>query len=759
MVTEYQPSGAWREVTRREPCTVCEGDHWCEIADDGTAHCMRVDNGGPAWDKRQGGWLHRPSGPRSIGPASTAPARLTPTPRAESADDATKHAVYTRLVELCPLSRADRDYLRDQCGHTDEMIAASGYATIPPQADQARLMTALVGEFGADTLRTVPGVVDVRHGHLRWRCPGLVIPVHDRQGRIRACRVRVPLANDDKSYFWLSSTRAGGPGSGAPAHVARPPTVRDHRVYVCESEKTANYLAHTLGATDVALAGQNNHGSALQVLAALRDEEGAEVAVLLFDAVDPTDKQAERKERDTEEQRQKLAAAVACLGYAVRIGRWAHADGKGPDDLLINGHTFSREVYTLPVDESGGRGSLGALATRTGDEEMVSVEPRFLAWLITRAAAAATLGARYHYVLAVAGDKALNDGQKLTEIALFARLPLRRPGTPTEPVTVAAATIARDLGSEVTRQKDGSLRPTKQNTVTKNLADLINLGVRTRDEVVTERIITVPNKRDKEGPPIQQTITTTSYAYHGSGSLPGQRMKRDEARAKATGARIDRERPRRCPSCYSDTLKPSAHVCLKCGRESSDVEATRAGQEIIDLGDGRFRHRDTDEIIVPGVAVVPAEEFETQYRNPVLAPDEAGLVDEDPDGIQYRIPVTIDHSEHGYRNPVLGPTPRPGNDEADHATRDADSGRRPWSEEFVREIVDAMDRRLAWATKDAEAAPLAVDYAAIDVAWAAEDAAALGRAIRATEGDYRARLVPARSDTPSAGPADERVYS
>jgi hypothetical protein len=331
--------------------------------------------------------------------------------------------------------------------------------------------------------------------------------------------------------------------------------------------------------------------------------------------------------------------------------------------------------------------------------DMVSINPHFLKALMLEASAATTMRARYHRTMAIVGDKAMNDGQKLTAIALSAKLPVCSANTTPAPVTVYAETIARDLGSKVTK-KDGKERPTKLGTVTKNLADLVNLGVCKREVVEQVKTITIPNKRDRLGQPIQETITVTSYAYQGGGSLPGQRMDRDEAREAATGAKADRERPR-CPRCYSTNLKPSSYVCLKCDTVSSDVATTRAGQEIVDHGAGQFRHRDTGEIVVPGVPIegdfatqppdtgiqyrgaqppkaeaepesnhtedanapIPADENtddvttgQSRDRIPVLASDE---FTEDrhaeEEGGQYRNPVTIVRRGQGYRIPVLAP--------------------------------------------------------------------------------------------------------
>jgi len=304
---------------------------------------------------------------------------------------------------------------------------------------------------------------------------------------------------------------------------------------------------------------------------------------------------------------------------------------------------------------------------------------RFLAKLMEEAGATRRLRARYHRVMAIAGDKAMNDGQKMTAIALSAKFPVGSTESTPTPVTVYAETLARDLGSKVTKQQDGKERPTKLGTVTKNLADLVDLGFCKREVVERVKTITIPDKFDSQGNPIKKDITTTSFSYIGGGSLPGQRMDRDEARNVATRAAADRSRPR-CPRCYSSNLKPSAHVCLKCGTVSSDVDATQAGQEIVAFGGGQFRHRDTGEIIVPGVptegdfasqppdtgiqyqeepSLVPESNVEAEPND--AAPGPVALPDEDtgaaPTSLtRYRNPVSLPRTYRSDRIPVSGQT-------------------------------------------------------------------------------------------------------
>ena len=621
MVAERRP---WHRVSRRERCPICDDhDSACLIFENGDVLCAHVTSNEPVDHFLGLCYRHRADDtarPHSWDVRSPAPS----TPKAESADAATKHAVYTRQLELCPPSRADRDYLVTKAGHTDAMIDGN-YGTLPSQDNQKALIATLSEEFGAEALATVPGIITT-NGHLRWNGAGLLIAHRDLQGRIQALQVRVALPDGGKVYRWLSSTKVGGPSSGAPAHVARSPVVHDHRILVCESGKTATYLAHTLGATVVGMAGLSNHGPALQILAALAKHEDAEVAVLLFDAVDPADPDAARKEALTEQQRQALAASVSHLGYHVKIGRWAHVDGKGPDDVLIAGHTFTRERYTRPADESGQGARLFRPATGA---EMITVDPRFLIKLMSETAAALTLRVRYNRLQAILKDKVLNDGQKLTAIALSAHLPAPVGHEPPPPQKVCAETIARHLGAIDLPQKNGSKRLTKVNTVTKNLADIVTLGVCSRDEVTELRVIT---KKDDRGKTVEIIIPSKTFMYRDDGTLPGQRMDKDAAKEVPTRAKGLRDKPPRCPHCFSAKLETHAHICLDCDTVSTNVDAMRAGQAIEQRTDGGFVNNETGECVVPGVAPEP---FEPASNCPDSAPDHE-MCDPDPGAVNDR---------------------------------------------------------------------------------------------------------------------------
>jgi len=359
-------------------------------------------------------------------------------------------------------------------------------------------------------------------------------------------------------------------------------------------------------------------------------------------------------------------------------------DGDVPDDGCDAGGGEPTFIHDRPTTDTSG---------------MVSVDAGFLKKLMMEAAAAGYMRARWQRAIAVVGDGVMNDGQKLTQIVLDSKLPVACGDTPPPPVVVSAETVARALGSRVTKQKDGTDRPTKLGTVAKNLADLVSLGTCQREAVERVKTITIPHRRDARGQPLQKTITVTSYAYQSGGVLPGQHMSRDEARAAATGAKADRERPR-CARCYSDKLQPGSYVCDKCDHVTSAVDAMRAAHDLVDRGNGEYLHRDTGEIIVPGIPVIevvaatpPVTGIQRQedagggglrgdavgddthtrpvaagsagdagsagrgYRNPVTAPPAstriAGAAERE--GSHYRNPVTIVRPKQGYRIPVMAP--------------------------------------------------------------------------------------------------------
>jgi len=298
-------------------------------------------------------------------------------------------------------------------------------------------------------------------------------------------------------------------------------------------------------------------------------------------------------------------------------------DLRRPEEDLPGGGASSGGEESADPSDQDDETSAGFVAHADG-AGMVSVDARVLAMLIREAGAAPRLRRRVNRVRAIMGDEVLSDGQKLTAIALSLHLPTPTGGEAPPAEKVCAETIARQLGAVELPQKDGSKRLTKVNSVTRNLADIATLGVCSRDEVKEPRVIAL---KDDRGKTVETTILVKGFRYRDDGVLPGQRMSRDEAKEVATRAKTQRDKPPRCPQCFSAKLETHAHICLDCQAVSTDVDAMRAGQSIEKLPDGAFVNRETGEYVVPGVAPDP---FEPAGSGSDVTPDHA-MRDQDSD--------------------------------------------------------------------------------------------------------------------------------
>lgn len=316
-------------VTRQSPCAHCNSDHGCLRFDSGDSFCKKIGTPEQWTDKLQGGYLHK---------AGHAKKRLVVVakPEPEKADPVTLDRVNRAILRLCPVSDEDRAYLCN-AGYARDFVGEIG--TLPPQVQQKPIIDALVGKFGYDLLqRHVPGFV-VQDGDLRLNGAGMLVAVADVAGQVVGFQVRYGPGD----YRWLSG--GAGPSSGAPAAVVRPREQRDSRIYVVESPKTAYLMAERLGAVVIGLGGHSNYRRAIPALTTLVDDEGAGLVIIAFDH----DEKPETVEA-VERSRQAFAQEAVQVGCAVRLARWDHTDGKGPDDLLAKGGSFTMEVYRPTPD-------------------------------------------------------------------------------------------------------------------------------------------------------------------------------------------------------------------------------------------------------------------------------------------------------------------------------------------------------------------------------------------------------------------------
>jgi hypothetical protein len=148
-------------------------------------------------------------------------------------------------------------------------------------------------------------------------------------------------------YSWLSSEKDGGPGSGAPAHLARPKGATTETVRLVEGTLKANVVAHFTRHATIGMPGAGAVKSILHVLQAL----AVKTVILALDADAARKPHVARALRNARDE-------LARRGYEVQLERWDKADGKGPDDLratgkeprLLTGPEAAEEAQRLAAD-------------------------------------------------------------------------------------------------------------------------------------------------------------------------------------------------------------------------------------------------------------------------------------------------------------------------------------------------------------------------------------------------------------------------
>jgi len=314
---------AFREVTGRNPCPVCNGTGWCRVDAAGcVALCRRVPDGGRGRLDRGGVAYfvhHLRPGPLRVGDARPVD-RMVGSPALTPVE--VRGDVYAATLRALTLDATHRGNLRDR-GLPDAEIGRRGYASLPPPGPPWRrevLARELANRYTPEVLAGVPGFVRREsrggRGYLTLAgSPGLLVPVRDLDGRTVALKVRRDAPGDGPRYLTVSSVRDGGPGPGAPVHVPTPlEDGRDpDRVRLTEGELKAD-VATVLDPDrilTVSAPGVAAWRAALPVLAALRPR----TVRLAFDRDAWTNPHVARALRDA-------AAGIEAAGFNLEIETW-----------------------------------------------------------------------------------------------------------------------------------------------------------------------------------------------------------------------------------------------------------------------------------------------------------------------------------------------------------------------------------------------------------------------------------------------------
>lgn len=362
----------WHEVTRFIPCKICGRPNWCSASNDGAwAVCRRVDTGeGLHKIDKSGGdyWLYRTGETDSDSYEADYPdpEPQSITPAVAPADPDTLDKVYRALLQQLILIPEHWENLRKR-GLSDDQIDLRGYKTL---AGPGRSQTAknLVGEFGADVCRQIPGLF-IKQGEKRayWTlagAPGIIVPIRDSQGRITSLKVRADKPGSGPKYTYITSSERMGAVQDGPSPM---PTVHlpvhksgSHfaRVRLTEGELKADIATALSGDLTIAIPGVSTWRPAVPALRELAPEK----VLLSFDA-------DARGNYNVARALQNTAVALQTEGFDVMLETWPEKWGKGIDDVLASGFTpkviSGREQVSSEVNKI----AAGALAEQMEEQK------------------------------------------------------------------------------------------------------------------------------------------------------------------------------------------------------------------------------------------------------------------------------------------------------------------------------------------------------------------------------------------------------
>lgn len=310
------------DASQRTPCPICSGRSWCQIARDGaTVLCKRVESNA-ARENRDGVmyFTHHLDG----APARTFERPEAPRVAVARASDRVCDLAYRVVLDHLTLAPEDRAALEAR-GLDAATIRLNHYRSLPTQG-RASIARAVLEALGDDATG-VPGMVRKEDGGRAWwsfgGAAGLLIPVLDLDGRVRALKVRRRDPCDGPRYLWVSSSKHGGPSAPSVMHVPRAArAMRGGRLVVSEGELKSDVATALAGWPVVSIPGVGSWALAIDLAHAW----GASSVAVALDMDALTNR--------------TVALAVRCLvdelrreGFEVATWRWDRRF-KGLDDLL-----------------------------------------------------------------------------------------------------------------------------------------------------------------------------------------------------------------------------------------------------------------------------------------------------------------------------------------------------------------------------------------------------------------------------------------
>jgi hypothetical protein len=245
-------------------------------------------------------------------------------PEPEPCDIERRHAVYSAMLSLLPLSQQHYGDLLER-GLSPERMAQNQYRTVPVHERHKReLVSRLAASYD---LSNVPGFYQKSGQWRLYAKAGLLIPIRDFHGRIQALQIRLDSAAN-RDYRWLSTRSfAGGTKSNSPIHITG--NRASEHVWITEGGLKGDVASYLDGdALFLCVAGINNISGLESLLAFMNIKRVS----IVFDM----DKIANNRVRKgIEEIRTQAKRAVRTVN--VEVCEWPWTGGtKGIDDFYLH---------------------------------------------------------------------------------------------------------------------------------------------------------------------------------------------------------------------------------------------------------------------------------------------------------------------------------------------------------------------------------------------------------------------------------------
>lgn len=306
------------------PCPICGAGDWCGF-NSFLASCMRIEEGSfkeVLMSNGQVAYLHW-LGEGMVNPPATT--EDEPVNAKLTAPVEKRNRVYKDFLSLLSLNPHHRDDLLRR-GLSERDIKKNGYKSVPKNKPWNICRKLL--EKGHD-LSGIPGFYKASgpHGGRYWtfdRQPGYFIPVLDGKGRIQALQRRMDDPSRGGKYKLFSGhMHKGGCTCGTPAHVARPDTLKDPRLWITEGPLKADIASKYLGAIVIGALSATTWKPVLESALKL----GVKEIVIAYDMDTKNNPVVARAE-------EALKTELLDQGFEVRRAEWTA--GKGIDDALVS---------------------------------------------------------------------------------------------------------------------------------------------------------------------------------------------------------------------------------------------------------------------------------------------------------------------------------------------------------------------------------------------------------------------------------------